>query len=141
MLPEKIRHTCLNFIVEHKLLFNCCATAFYVYFILTVLYFVCCSTNHMLICCDLARSLLDIADRLKLRHFGIDLLCKDLKIMFSFIILFCVLKLRYHRSYRNQNLMQHHVKRKFNFPNNCPSCGGKTVKDYNEITKIEAAPL
>ena len=25
--------------------------------------------------------------------------------------------------------------KKFSFPTNCPSCGGKTVKDYNEITK------
>ena len=29
--------------------------------------------------------------------------------------------------------------KKFNFPNNCPSCGGKTVKDYNEITKKKDA--
>ena len=29
--------------------------------------------------------------------------------------------------------------KKFNFPLNCPSCGSKTVKDYNEITKKEDA--
>jgi len=29
--------------------------------------------------------------------------------------------------------------KKFIFPLNCPSCGGKTVKDYNEITKKEDA--
>ena len=36
-------------------------------------------------------------------------------------------------SKRNKN------SKKFNFPNNCPSCGGKTVKDYNEITKKKDA--
>ena len=29
--------------------------------------------------------------------------------------------------------------KKFIFPSNCPSCGGKTVKDHNEITKKEDA--
>ena len=29
--------------------------------------------------------------------------------------------------------------KKFIFPQNCPSCGSKTVKDYNEITKKEDA--
>jgi DNA ligase (NAD+) len=29
--------------------------------------------------------------------------------------------------------------KKFIFPTNCPSCGGKTIKDYNEITKKEDA--
>jgi len=29
--------------------------------------------------------------------------------------------------------------KKFIFPLNCPSCGGKTVKDYNEITKKQDA--
>jgi len=29
--------------------------------------------------------------------------------------------------------------KKFSFPTNCPSCGGKTVKDYNEITKKKDA--
>ena len=42
----------------------------------------CCPTNRMLICCDLARSLLDIADRWTLRYLCIGLLCKVLKIMF-----------------------------------------------------------
>ena len=29
--------------------------------------------------------------------------------------------------------------KKFNFPKNCPSCGSKTVKDFNSITKKEDA--
>ena len=29
--------------------------------------------------------------------------------------------------------------KKFNFPLNCPSCGGKTIKDFNEITKKQDA--
>ena len=29
--------------------------------------------------------------------------------------------------------------KKFVFPKNCPSCGGKTIKDYNETTKKEDA--
>ena len=29
--------------------------------------------------------------------------------------------------------------KRFNFPNNCPSCGGNTVKEYNEITKKKDA--
>ena len=29
--------------------------------------------------------------------------------------------------------------RKFIFPLNCPSCGSKTIKDYNEITKKQDA--
>jgi DNA ligase (NAD+) len=29
--------------------------------------------------------------------------------------------------------------KRFNFPTNCPSCGGKTVKDFNEITKKKDA--
>ncbi len=29
--------------------------------------------------------------------------------------------------------------KKFNFPQNCPSCGSKTVKDFNSITKKEDA--
>ena len=29
--------------------------------------------------------------------------------------------------------------KKFNFPTNCPSCGNKTIKDYNELTKKQDA--
>ena len=29
--------------------------------------------------------------------------------------------------------------KKFIFPSNCPSCGSKTIKDYNEITKKQDA--
>ena len=29
--------------------------------------------------------------------------------------------------------------KKFSFPKNCPSCGGKTIKDFNEITKKKDA--
>tara|TARA_B100001059_G_scaffold164873_1_gene164429 strand:+ start:1282 stop:3312 length:2031 start_codon:yes stop_codon:yes gene_type:complete len=36
------------------------------------------------------------------------------------------------------NLRKKNSKR-FNFPTNCPSCGGKTVKDFNEITKKKDA--
>jgi len=34
---------------------------------------------------------------------------------------------------------RHKDSRKFIFPLNCPSCGRKTVKDYNEVTKKEDA--
>ena len=70
----------------------------------------CCSTDRMLICCDLPRSLLDTADILTLRPSGIDLLCKALKIYFIiFYSIFCfsITLTAYHVFYCKLKLLLH----------------------------------